>query len=210
MKTLAFAITATALAATAASAASIGQYDANGDRFASFAEVTSVNPLVSADDFSTLDANGDRRLSSVEVQAPGAQAILDRGTGPDGAVLGTAAIAGGSFVTQAQLAAAYPGLTQIDFRAIDSNDDGRVSANELYAPNAQETVNLYRPGSQILVSLNAIDTDGSGFVTLGELQAVYPNLSGADLADFDVNRDQRISFTEFYSPASVSTLGESK
>ena len=86
MKTLALALVTTAIAATAASAMSVGSFDTNGDRFVSFEEVTAVNPRVSRSEFRDLDVNRDRRLSSVELNAPGAEAILDRGTNAAGTV----------------------------------------------------------------------------------------------------------------------------
>ena len=210
MKTLALALATTALAATAASAMSIGTFDQNGDRFVSFEEVTAVNPLVNAQDFRELDVNRDRRLSSVELNAPGAEAILDRGTNASGTVRSVADISGGSFVSEAQLMAAYPGLKSHEFDIIDTNNDGRVNSTEIYASAAQDILNQHESGNGILVSLDAVDTDGSGFATLAELQRVYPGTSANDLRVFDANRDGRIAFNEFYSADAIETLGKNK
>ena len=211
MKTLALALATTALAATAASAMSVGTFDQNGDRFVSYSEITAVNPTVSKNDFRDLDVNRDRRLSSVELNAPGAEAILDRGTNAAGTVQSVADISGGSFVSEAQLAAAYPGLKAHEFDIIDGNNDGRVSSVEIYASAAQDILNEHEAGNGgILVSLDAVDTDGSGFATLGELQSAYPGTTANDLRVFDVNRDGRIAFNEFYSPLAVETLGKNK
>ncbi len=211
MKTLALALATTALAATAASAMSVETFDQNGDRFATFAEVTAVNPKVSRSEFRDLDVNRDRRLSSVELQAPGAEAILDRGMNTAGTVLSVGDISGGSFVTEAELAAAYPGLKTVEFDIIDSNNDGRVSSVEIYASAAQDILNQHESGQGgILVSLDSVDTDGSGFASLAELQSVYPGTSANDLRIFDVNRDGRISFNEFYSADAIEVLGKNK
>ncbi len=211
MKTLALALATTALAATAASAMSVETFDQNGDRFATFAEVTAVNPKVSRSEFRDLDVNRDRRLSSVELQAPGAEAILDRGMNTAGTVLSVGDISGGSFVTEAELAAAYPGLKTVEFDIIDSNNDGRVSSVEIYASAAQDILNQHEAGQGgILVSLDSVDTDGSGFASLAELQSVYPGTSANDLRIFDVNRDGRISFNEFYSADAIEVLGKNK
>ncbi len=210
MKSLALALATTAIAATAASAMSVGSYDQNGDRFVSFEEVTAVNPLVSRNDFRDLDVNRDRRLSSVELNAPGAEAILDRGTQSNGTVRSVADISGGSFVSEGQLTAAYPGLKAHEFDIIDANNDNRVSAVEIYASGAQDILNQHEGGNGILVSLDSIDTDGSGFASLAELQSVYPGTSANDLRIFDVNRDGRIAFNEFYAPLAVETLGKNK
>ncbi len=211
MKTLALALATTALAATAASAMSVETFDQNGDRFATFAEVTAVNPKVSRSEFRDLDVNRDRRLSSVELQAPGAEAILDRGMNTAGTVLSVGDISGGSFVTEAELAAAYPGLKTVEFDIIDSNNDGRVSSVEIYASAAQDILNQHESGQGgILVSLDSVDTDGSGFASLAELQSVYPGTSANDIRIFDVNRDGRISFNEFYSADAIEVLGKNK
>lgn len=211
MKTLALALATTALAATAASAMSVETFDRNGDRFATFAEVTAVNPKVSRSEFRDLDVNRDRRLSSVELQAPGAEAILDRGTDPAGTVLSVVDISGGSFVSEAQLKAAYPGLQTVEFEIIDTNKDGRVHSVELYAADAQDILNQHEAGrGDVLVSLDAVDTDGSGFASLAELQSVYPGTDANDLRLFDVNRDGRIAFNEFYSSDAIEVLGNNK
>ncbi|CAN0581838.1 unnamed protein product [Ectocarpus sp. 12 AP-2014] len=187
MKTLALAIATTALTATVAAAATgISSFDANGDRFASFDEVVAVNATLDKNDFRGIDINRDNRLSASEVLAPGAQAVLKRGATSTG---GAATVSG--FASEAQLAAAYPGLSSVDFHLIDANNDNRQ-------------------GGQILVSLDSVDVDGSGFASLSELQAVYPGLSSNDLIFFDANDDNRISFTEFYSLDAIQTLGKNK
>ncbi len=210
MKTLALALAATALTATAASAMSVSSFDQNGDRFVSFSEVTAVNPLVNRSEFRDLDVNRDNRLSAVELNAPGAEAILDRGTQSNGTVRSVADISGGAFVSEAQLTAAYPGLKASEFDLIDANNDNRVSSVEIYAPAAQDILNQHEGGQGILVSLDAVDTDGSGFASLAEIQAVYPGTTANDLRLFDVNRDGRIAFNEFYAPEAVETLGKNK
>ncbi len=206
MKTLALAMATTALTATIASAASVADFDQNGDRFASFGEVTAVNPTIDRNDFREIDVNRDNRLSATEVQA--GEAVLGRGMDATGTVLSTRDISGGSFVSYAELQGAYPGLPTSQVRIIDINKDNRISAVELAA--AEADVSVYEQGSQILVSLDSVDTDGSGFASLSELQSVYPRLSANDLIFFDANRDGRINFTEFYSADAVEVLGKNK
>ena len=206
MKTLALAIATTALTATVASAATgIATFDANADRFASFDEVVAVNPTIDRNDFRGIDVNRDNRLSAAEVLAPGAQAVLKRGTTSTG---GAATVDG--FASFAELAAAYPGLSMVDFDQIDGNNDNRVSSVEILDADAQVRLGRYETGSQILVSLSSVDVDGDGFATLSELQVAYPGLSSNDLIFFDTNDDNRISFTEFYALDAVEVLGKNK
>ena len=206
MKTLVLALATTALTATAVSAASVADFDQNGDRFASFAEVTAVNATIDRNDFRGIDVNRDNRLSASEVQA--GQAVLGRGTDATGTFLSTTDISGGAFVSYGDLQAAYPGLPTSQVRIIDANKDHRISAVELAA--GQADLGVYENGSQILVSLDSIDADGSGFASLGELQTAYPSLSSNDLRFFDVNRDGRINFNEFYSSDAIEVLGKNK
>lgn len=211
MKTLALALAATALTTTVASAGvTIEQIDANGDRFASKQEVSAALPTMTSSDFRDLDINRDRRLSATEVQAPGAQSILGRHVAAASTVQGLADVDanGDRFASFGELAAAYPGFRETDFRDIDVNDDGRVSATELYASDAQSVVTRYESGSDILVSLDELDTDGSGFASYAELAVQYPNLSTVDFQRFDANDDNRISFDELYDIEAISVLGK--
>ena len=209
MKTLALAIATTALTATVASAAGIGAVDQNGDRFASKAEIAAVYPTLSANDFRDLDQNRDNRISASEFTAPGAAAILNKHVAGV-SVRGVAQIDtnGDGFASPAELAAAYPGFGPNDFDDIDANDDGRIGAVELYAPVAQEVVSRYEAGSSILVSLDVVDTDGSGFASLNELVAKYPSLSANDFQRLDANNDNRISFGELYDLDAIEVLGK--
>ena len=209
MKTLALAIATTALTATVASAAGIGAIDQNGDRFASKAEIAAVYPTLSANDFRDLDQNRDNRISAVEITAPGASAILNKHVAGV-SVRGVADIDanGDGFASFGELAAAYPGFGANDFDDIDANNDGRVNFVELYAPVAQDVVSRYDAGSSILVSLDAVDTDGSGFASLNELVAKYPSLSAVDFQRLDANDDNRISFSELYQLEAIEVLGK--
>ena len=209
MKTLALAIATTALTATVASAASIGAVDQNGDRFASKAEIAAVYPTLTASDFRDIDQNRDNRISASEITAPGAEAVLNKHVAgvavQDVRALDTN---GDGFASRAELAAAYPGFRASDFDDVDANDDGRISSNELYSSTTQDILSRYEESSAILVSLDSVDTDGSGFASYGELAAQYPNLSAVDFKRFDTNDDKRISFSELYNLEAIQVLGE--
>ena len=211
MKTLLLALATTALTATAAAAAGISSVDQNGDRFASKAEVAAQYPTLSAADFRDIDTNRDGRWSSVEFNAGDAKAIIARNVPGVGGVAGVDALDadGSGFVSQAELAAAYPGLKATDFNDIDSNNDGRVSFVELYDGDAQAIDSRYdETTGSVLVALDVIDTDNSGFASLSELSAQYQNLSQIDFDIIDTNNDNRVSFTELYDGDALTVLGK--
>ncbi|MXQ06956.1 hypothetical protein GQ651_03760 [Alphaproteobacteria bacterium GH1-50] len=211
MKTLTLAIAATALSATAALASGdIASVDRNGDRFASFAELTSTYPGLTASDFRTIDANKDRRVSAVELQAPEAQSIVNRHKVGANGLLDVAAVDtnGDNFVSFFELAGAYPGLSATDWNEIDGSEDGRLNASELYAGETQVILDR-RVADRTFVALNAVDTDGSNFASLVELQSAYPGLSSLDFDEIDTNNDNRVSFDELYDIDSRTILGRS-
>jgi len=204
MKTLAIALTASTLAATAALASGdISTFDANGDRFASITEIQSVLPGVSAADFREIDLNDDRRISATELVSGNAQSVLGRHTGVPGAVgLAQVDTNGDNFVNFSELAAAYPGVTSADWNEIDVNDDRRLSSVEFQA--GRDVVARYSGAMKnAVVSLNAIDTNGSSFADFGEVAAAYPGLSSFDFDDLDTNDDNRVSFSELYAGQNV-------
>ena len=211
MKTLALAIATTAMTATAAVAATdIRDFDANGDRFASKSEVAAVFPGITGSDFRSLDGNKDGRISAVELQAPGARAIVGRYEPAGSTVTGISAIdtSGDGFATYEELAVVYPGLTLSDFARIDLNDDRRVSFNELYQPLAQVKVSRHENKSK-LTGISDIDVNGDNFAQFDELMAVYPGLNANDFDDIDTNNDRRVSFTELYSLEAQVVLNRS-
>ena len=211
MKTLTLAIAATALSASAALAAGdIQTVDRNGDRFASFAELSASYPGLTTSDFRGIDANKDNRVSSVELQSPAAQSIVSRyAVGTDG-LLDVAAVDtnGDNFVSFTELAAAYPGLSATDWAEIVGSEDGRLNSGELYAIETQAILDRHA-GGETFVALNAVDTDGSNFASLVELQNSYPGLSALDFNEIDQNGDNRVSFDELYDIDSRTILGRS-
>ena len=79
----------------------------------------------------------------------------------------------------------------------------------MYDAEAQSIVSRYDAGgSDVLVALNVVDTDGSGFASLNELAAEYRNLSAVDFNRIDTNDDNRISFDELYAAEAQTVLGK--
>ena len=213
MKTLALALTATVLATAASANVTIEQLDINGDRFASKSEVASVLPGLSSAEFRDIDVNRDQRLSAQEVQASGAQTFLKRSS-TSGKIGGFLSIGdvdnnGDRFASFSELSAAYPGLTVTEWDDLDINDDNRISATELSVASAQNVLTRHEGNGSVqnLVTLNEVDSDNSGFASLGELQRQFPNLSQTEFTRIDTNRDNRISFSELYAGDAIQLLG---
>ena len=211
MKALTLALVAGAISVTTAFAATdIQSVDRNGDRFASYDELTGAFPGLTRSDFRDIDVNSDRRVSSVELQAPDAQAVVSRyAAGADSLVdMAVVDTNGDNFVSFSELAGVYPGLSANDWNGIAGSDDNRLSAGEFYAPDTQVILDQ-NLGVAGFVALDAVDGDGSNFATLGELRNAYPGLSDLDFADIDTNNDNRISFDELYAAEAQIVLGKS-
>ena len=121
--------------------------DANADGFASFSELAAEYPGLSTADFNDIDLNNDQRVSFDELYMPLAQSVVSRfeaGVAPT-VPLANIDTNGDEFGSFQELTAVYPGLSTIDFRTIDANNDQRVSFGELYTLETQTI--LGRSGS---------------------------------------------------------------
>jgi Ca2+-binding EF-hand superfamily protein len=211
MKTIALTLAATILSSTAALAATdVATFDADRDGFVTRAEIAQVYPGFSGSDFRAIDGNNDQRISAVELQNPDIRGVLGRYEAGSGAITGLGAIDGDAdgFATFEELVVAYPGLTASDLRTIDTNNDRRVNARELYALSAQDVIARAK-GSATKTDINAIDANGDGFASFGELQAAYPGLRATDFRVIDGNDDNRVSFGELYRLNAQVVLGRS-
>ncbi len=200
-----FALTLTAAllaTATAASAMKATDLDINGDGFATIGEVRQILPGFSSNDFRDIDANRDRRLSDSELNASGTSAIIGRYQSTMAVVHGLSDIDtnGDRFASEGELGAVYKGVTSNEFRLIDLNNDNRVSASELYAPLAQAMLNRYEMSGRDLVTIMQVDVDDDAFASLAELQAFYPGLTRSEFEIIDINGDNRLGSTEYYTP----------
>lgn len=103
------------------------------------------------------------------------------------------------FVSQEELMAAFPEFDPTFFDEIDTNDDGRLSAEELNTSEAQTILSRYQPteGSAQTVDVTALDVDGDGFVSEMELTAGYPDFDPTFFDEIDTNDDGRIAPEEF-------------
>ena len=109
-------------------------------------------------------------------------------------------INGDRFATLSEVRTILPGFSSSDFRTVDTNDDRRLSANELQAPGASETIARYEANMAIVHGLSEVDTDNDRFASKAELTAVYPGLLDSEFRQIDRNRDNRVSASELYAP----------
>lgn len=122
--------------------------------------------------------------------ASGAQAMM----------VGDLDIDGNGFATKAEIAQLIPNFRASDFRAIDLNDDNRISANELQSPGVRQVISRYEASSAVVHSISEVDQNGDRFLTMDELGAVYTGLTSSEFNDIDANKDRRVSANELYAP----------
>ena len=195
--TLTAALLASATAVTAMEGLDL---DIDRDGFATKDEIKQILGGFTPSDFNKLDLNDDNRLSAPELQAPGTRGIIARYESSMFIVHGVSDIDGNNdnFLSKGELQVAYEGLNDADFRDIDTNDDNRVSAKELYAPRSQAVVTRYKMAPNMQVTLMDVDGDGDFFASYDELKTKFPGLSKIDFNNIDMNDDQRVHSIEFY------------
>lgn len=116
---------------------------------------------------------------------------------------------GDGFVTLSEIETVFPDFSRSDFRTVDNNRDNRISAVELQNPDVRAVIGRYEASSRMVEGLAALDTDGNGFASFDELAVAYPNLSATDYRLIDTNRDNRVSFPEFYTLEAQVALSRS-
>lgn len=110
------------------------------------------------------------------------------------------------FASKAEMAAAYPGLTDGDFVNIDANADDRIAPDELYAESAQAILKEYEPGGTPVPEVTMFDSNHDGFASFEEIQTVFPSFEKSDFLDIDLNGDDRISQAEFNDPKATQPM----
>ncbi len=204
------AIAGLMMTATAAAAMQPQDLDINGDGFATLSEVRTVFPGFSSFDFRDVDLNSDRRLSANELRSPDTRNIVARYESRMAIVHGLSDIDtnGDRFASQAELTVVYGGLLDSEFRQIDVNRDGRVSAPELYAPRAQALVSRYEAPDRMLVTIMDVDTNDDYFVSFEEMMQSFPGLSRIDFDIIDTNGDNRVASNEYYAPEAQQIIDQ--
>lgn len=117
----------------------LSDVDANGDRFASRAELDAVYKGLTDSEFLLIDTNKDRRISASELYSPFAQGMLSRYemSGRDLITIMQVDVDDDAFASYAELVAVYPNLSRSEFEIIDINGDNRIGATEYYNADTQ-------------------------------------------------------------------------
>lgn len=74
-------------------------------------------------------------------------------------------VSGDSFATYEEVRNAIPEIDMVDFQAIDTNGDRRLSADEINAMEAQTALTQHQMRSHKERPLALVDTDGDGFMS---------------------------------------------
>ncbi|PRY95502.1 EF hand domain-containing protein [Hasllibacter halocynthiae] len=106
---------------------------------------------------------------------------------------------GDGFASFGELRASYPGLQRVFFDDVDTNDDNRIDASELVAPEAQTVLSRYEPADANVVGIRVIDADGDGLVSYDELERSYPGLQQGYYGRIDANGDGLVDANELYA-----------
>lgn len=215
MNRFALGLAATAFSATAALAQAtvdVDQLDTDNDDFASQEELMAMFPDFDPTFFDEIDMNDDGRLSAEELNTSEAQAILSRYQPTEGSVptVDVAALDadGDGFVSEMELMAQYPSFDPTFLDEIDTNDDGRISMDEINTSEAQAILSRYQPqtASEQTWDIATLDADGDGFVSQEELMARFPTFDMTFFDEIDTNDDGRISPDEINTSEAQTIL----
>lgn len=153
-----------------------GKYDTDGDGALSLAEMQAARPGMTEEKFAQLDRNGD--------------GVVTRDEHPRGRHRGKAIDTNGDGnIDLAELQAARPGMTAEKFAQLDVNNDGLLSPDE--RPKRKNRGERFA----------SLDTDGSGGVSLQEMQAGKNARIAEQFARMDTNGDGEISQEEHQARA---------
>ena len=107
-------------------------------------------------------------------------------------------ISGDGFATYAEVKNAVPRMDMVDFKAMDSNGDMRLSSEEVSASNAQVRLSQHAALPADSQAIRTVDTDGDNFITWEEMSRAYPTMTQVNFQSADQNNDGRLSYGEYY------------
>lgn len=147
--------------------------DTNGDGSVDLAEMQAARPDFTVEKFNTADGNGDGLLSRDELRAAHGKGGRNKNLDTDG---------DGSF-SFTEMQKAHPDLTQEQYAAFDGDQDGKLTRTELKQGFGREM-------------FSRIDQDGSGGVSLSEMQSHRSGATQEDFAKLDTDGNGQLSREE--------------
>ena len=117
-------------------------------------------------------------------------------------------VTGDSIASYAEVRNAIPRMDRIDFNAVDTNGDQRLSATEVAEPKAQTILTQHQMRSNKERPLTLLDPDGDGFMSYDDLTRMHPSLTMASFQEIDSNKDNRLSYAEYYTNEAQTALAQ--
>jgi len=144
--------------------------DTNGDGSVDLAEIQAARPDFTVEKFNAADGNGDGLLNPDELRAAHGKARQHRNLDTDG---------DGSFSFE-EMQKVHPNLTQEQYAAFDADKDSKLTRSELKQGFGREM-------------FSRIDQDGSGGVSLSEMQSHRSGATQEDFAKLDTDGNGQLS-----------------
>lgn len=117
-------------------------------------------------------------------------------------------VTGDSFASYEEVRNAIPRMDRVDFNAIDANGDRRLSADEVADAKAQTLLTQHQMRSNKDRPLSLLDPDGDGFMSYDDLTRMYPSLTMVSFQEIDGNKDNRLSYAEYYTNEAQTALAQ--
>jgi len=147
--------------------------DTNGDGSVDLAEMQAARPDFTVEKFNAADANHDGLLSRDEMHGARGKGRHHRNLDTDG---------DGNYSFE-EMQEAHPDLTQDQYAAFDADKDGKLTRPELKQGFGREM-------------FSRIDKDGSGGVSLSEMQSHRSGATQEDFAKLDTDGNGQLSQDE--------------
>lgn len=106
---------------------------------------------------------------------------------------------GDAFVGYEELKLTFPKVSEQFFDQIDTNDDNRISSEELLEPDAQDILARYTMVGMDERAQVVLDANHDRFVSKEEFVNVFPSFTEIDFEEMDANNDNRASYAEIYA-----------
>lgn len=113
---------------------------------------------------------------------------------------------GDSFASVEEVKAAFPNMDVASIETIDTNDDYRLSAQEIQTLEAQEQFGLHDMVPLEQRFMVRLDTDYNGYIEADEVAAQFSDFDAEDFERMDTNGDNRLTYQEWYAPEAVTIV----